>query len=176
MLVPLSHDAVLGCCSGVMVLARSDDEALVRQLYPSLRRFAAVVGSGNVEPDDLVHDALVATMRSYQLRDLEAPEAYLRRAMVNLAKNARRNRWRREAFWSRQRVELSHDPTYPSDLDELERLAPDERAVLYLKVVEDRPYAEIAAMLGITEVAARARASRAANRLKALLVEELEHG
>jgi len=32
-------------------------------LYPSLRRFAGVVGSADMSPDDLVHDAIVSALR-----------------------------------------------------------------------------------------------------------------
>jgi hypothetical protein len=34
-------------------------EVLLVRLYPTLRRFAAVVAPPEVAPDDLVHDALV---------------------------------------------------------------------------------------------------------------------
>jgi DNA-directed RNA polymerase specialized sigma24 family protein len=35
------------------------DDELFRALYPGLRRFAAAVGPLEVDPDDLVQDALV---------------------------------------------------------------------------------------------------------------------
>jgi RNA polymerase sigma-70 factor (ECF subfamily) len=43
---------------------------------------------------------------------------------------------------------------------ELERLSGAQREALRLRVVEERPYEELAAMLGITEQNARARVSR----------------
>ena len=44
---------------------------------------------------------------------------------------------------------------------ELERLSEEQREALLLRVVEERPYGEVALTLGITEQAARARVSRA---------------
>jgi DNA-directed RNA polymerase specialized sigma24 family protein len=56
----------------------------LRELYPSLRRFAAVIGRWDVDPDDLVQDAYtkVLTKHPAQIRDLGP---YMRRAIVNLA-------------------------------------------------------------------------------------------
>lgn len=39
------------------------DEALALELYPSLRRIAAVMAPPEVAPDDLLQDALVAVLR-----------------------------------------------------------------------------------------------------------------
>ena len=43
----------------------------------------------------------------------------------------------------------------------LEELAPQQRRMLQLRIVEERPYPEVAAALGISEQTARARLSRA---------------
>ncbi len=63
-------------------------------------------------------------------------------------------------------------PPYPSDLDDLRRLSPVERAVLYLSVVEKRSFAEIGDVIGASEQAARARSSRALRRLRVELTTE----
>ena len=152
------------------------DHEVARRLYPSLRRFAAVVARSEHDPDDLVHDALLNTLRTRRLADLDQPEAYLRRAIVNGARNGRRDQWRRATILARLRPNDVQNVSYPSDLADLERLAPHERAILYMKIVEGYRYAEIADFLGISEDAARARASRSAARLRLMLVEELRHG
>ena len=89
--------------------------------------------------------------------------------MVNLA--AGHSRRRRAAKRALQRLASSanHDgyqPTYVSDMSELERLSPQARAVLYLAEVEGYRFAEIAQMLGCSEPAARKRASRARKHLR----------
>jgi RNA polymerase sigma-70 factor, ECF subfamily len=53
--------------------------------------------------------------------------------------------------------------------EELERLGGDQREALRLRVVEERPYAEIASSLGVTEATARARVSRGLRALAAAL-------
>ena len=42
---------------------RPDDGALFARLYPGLRRFAAVCGSFDTDPDDLVQEAVARTLR-----------------------------------------------------------------------------------------------------------------
>ena len=53
------------------------DEDAFRQLYPAHHRFASVVADRDVDPDDLVQDALVGLLRAPpgHVRD---PGAYLR--------------------------------------------------------------------------------------------------
>ena len=46
-----------------MQSAGDAESRIFADLYPSLRRFAAVVGSVDIDPDDLVQDALVRALR-----------------------------------------------------------------------------------------------------------------
>ncbi len=55
------------------------DRELIAELYRPLRRFAAVVSPPEEDPDDLVQDVLVQTLRRMRLADLDAPLAYLGR-------------------------------------------------------------------------------------------------
>ncbi len=148
------------------------DAAIFAAVYPSLRRFAAVVGSSADDPDDLVQEALANTLAVRSLAELDHPTAYLRRAISNLVVN----RVRADATHRPKRALLAADgearDTYPSDLGVLDALGPEERAVLFLADVEGRPFPEVAAMIGLTPVAARLRASRARRRLRTLLEEE----
>ena len=145
-----------------------DDAGLFASLYPSLRAFAAVTGSVDVEPDDLVQEAVARTLRNHRLIDLDDAGAYLRRAIVNLAANRRRSLARfRLAFARLDRVDEGRTPEYASDLNDLLKLEPDARALLFMIEVEGHSYAEAASVLGITEEAARARAIRARRRLRA---------
>ena len=144
------------------------DATVFAELYPSLRAFAAVTGSVDVEPDDLVQEAVARTLRSHRLVDLDDAGAYLRRAIVNLAANRRRSmaRWRL-AVARLDRVDEAQAAHYASDLDDLRRLAPDARALLFMVEVEGCSYAEAADVLGISEEAARTRGARARRQLRA---------
>jgi RNA polymerase sigma factor (sigma-70 family) len=150
------------------------ERELIRQLYPALRRIAAVAGPVDVEPDDLVQEALVRTLGKQQLSNLDNPLAYLRRAIVNLASNQRRSAARRRKALERLRAEEGKLPSYPADIEAILDLPPRQRAILYLVEVEDVPYAEAANQLGITTVTARQLASRA--RRKARLAWEAANG
>lgn len=145
----------------------ADDEAVFAELYPRLRRLAAVAAPIEVDPDDLVQDALVRVLRRGSLSTLDDPGAYLARVIVNLASNSRRGLGRRRRAWSRHGAGSPEEaPSYPSDLAELERLGPDDRALLFLVDVEGWSFGDAAAALGCTESAARQRASRARRQLR----------
>lgn len=144
-----------------------DDASLFASLYPALRQFAAVTGSVDVEPDDLVQEAVTRTLRSHQLVDLDDAGAYLRRAIVNIAANRRRSMLRlRSAVARLDRVDEAQLVQYGSDLADLFRLEPVARALLFMVEVEGHSYAEAATVLEITEAAARTRASRARKQLR----------
>jgi RNA polymerase sigma-70 factor (ECF subfamily) len=149
----------------------SDDVAVFRELYPELRRFAAVVAPLEVDPDDLVQDALERTLRRRSLAELSVPKSYLCRAILNLASNHRRSLARARVALARMRPgELDH-PSYPSDISELMRLPSSQRAILYLHEVEGYTFGEIATLLNLGEHAV----AKASQRARACLANELRH-
>ena len=149
------------------------EEQQFAQLYPSLRRFAAVVKPRDVDADDLVQEALLRTLALRPLSELDDPAAYLRRTIVNLSSNQRRWLARRRGAIARLGADSPDETRYPSDLQDLLRLKPVDRAALYLAVVEGRGYDDVAGVLGCSEDAARARVSRALRRLRVQLEEEV---
>ena len=150
------------------------ERQLITELYPALRRIAAVAGSVDVEPDDLVQEALVRTLSKRRLAELDNPLAYLRATIVNLASNDRRRLARRRRAVARLSTDDGWVPEYPSHLEAILDLPPRHRAILYLVEVEGVPYAEAADHLGVTTTAARALAKRA--RRKARLNVEVSGG
>src|ERR1051326_3422320 len=91
------------------------DAALFETLYPSLRRFAAVAGAPEGDPDDLVQEAVARTLRRRSLSSLDNPGAYLRQAIVHLAANRRRSLARGRAAVARlQATTEGRDPEYSS--------------------------------------------------------------
>lgn len=145
------------------------DGELITLLYPALRRIAAVAGSFDVEPDDLVQEALVRVLAKGPLSDLDNPLAFLRKTIVNLASNQRRSLGRRRRALGRLFSEEGWSPSYPADIEAILDLPPRHRAILYLVEVEDVPYAEAAEQLGLTAGAARAMANRARKKARANL-------
>ncbi|MBT8217787.1 MAG: RNA polymerase sigma factor [Acidimicrobiia bacterium] len=164
-------DRRIGVVKHKRVLA-DRERRLIHDLYPSLRRFAAVVGPVDVEPDDLVQEALFRALRHGPLTDLTFPTAYLKRCILNLSKDQVRSIVRRRrAVVALAATTEAFCEAYPSDVVELMELPPQTRAVLYLREIEGRPFGEIGEIVGCTEKAARNRASRGRKRLRRILEE-----
>lgn len=153
-----------------------DEWRIVDELYPALRRFAAVTAPRDLDPDDLLQEALVSVLQRGSLSDLDHPGAYLRRTMVNVVNQHSRRMGRRRRVLERYAASHSDDtePSYPSDLAELTRLSPKARATLYLHEVEGFHFDEIGRMLDCTEAAAKKTASRARRQLAAALRAEVQ--
>jgi len=145
------------------------ERELIISLYPFLRKIAAVAGSVDVEPDDLVQEALAQTLRRGPISNLDNPLAFLRRTIVNLASNERRSLGRKRKAVGRLSTDESWSPSYPTDIQAILDLPPRQRAILYLVEVEDVPYAEAAEQLGMTTGAARMLANRARKNARAAL-------
>jgi RNA polymerase sigma factor (sigma-70 family) len=153
------------------------DEALFVALYPALRRFAAAIRPAATDADDLVQEALTRTLASRSLTSLEEPLAYLRTAIVRIAANHARGQRRSDARLVRVgRPETEAADAYPSDLADLMRVQPRARAVLFLTVVEERSFADAAAVVGCSEAAARQLSSRALRSLRQELDVEVRNG
>lgn len=145
------------------------DVELFTQLYPSLRRFAAMWVVPGVEPDDLVQQALANVIQNQSLSNLDNPQAYLRRAITNIAHNEFRRSSREDRGGGGIfKPVLGASDTYPSDVEWLLELAPDERAALLLVDVEGSTYKEAAQSLGMSARAVKGvlrRARRTARRI-----------
>jgi RNA polymerase sigma factor (sigma-70 family) len=129
------------------------------------------LGAGGADAEDVVHDVVVRVLRGGKdVDEMTTPGAYLRRAVGNECVS----RWRRTA---REVVvaELPDRPHPAPDDTVLDRLAlgeamraltPRQRRVIALSVLDDRADAEVADLLGISEVTVRTTRSRALARLR----------
>jgi RNA polymerase sigma factor (sigma-70 family) len=158
-----------GVCNEV-TRDRGAERSLLAALYQPTRRFAAVVGRDDVEPDDLVQEAYVRLLRR-GLDGVRDPRAYLRRTVLNLASNEQRRVRSTERMLRRVGAPEVQRESYPSDLGELSTLTPATRALLYLTEIEGAPIAEAAEELGLTHTAARMRLSRERRQLRASVEE-----
>jgi DNA-directed RNA polymerase specialized sigma24 family protein len=147
----------------------------LRSLYEPLRRYAAVVGRYDVEPDDLVQEAFARALNAQvaQVRDLRA---YLRRTILNLALNERRRTRRAAVAYARVAADDADADSYPSELADLMRIEPRVRGLLYLVEVEGEAIAVAADAVGMAAPAARMALTRARRRLRDELDEEMHRG
>jgi DNA-directed RNA polymerase specialized sigma24 family protein len=143
----------------------------LKELYEPLRRFAAVIGRWDVDPDDLVQDAYTKVLMKEpaQIHDLGP---YLRRTIVNLATDERRRRTRGTTMLHRLGAPRGSADSYPSDLEDLMRLQPRVRGLLFLVEVEGHPVADAAELVGMTHSNARVALMRARRRLRSELTLE----
>ncbi len=141
-------------------------------LYPKLRRVAAVAAPLETDPDDLVQEAIVRMLSTGHWTQIGDHGAYLRRAVVNLAANERRRLGRQRAALARGSAGALEWPSYPSDVGDLDRLDPASRVLVYLVDVERATVSEAALVVGCSQIAARARLSRARRRLRGVLERE----
>lgn len=153
-------------------MATDADGQVFRDLYPKLWAYAAAICDAATDPDDLVQEALAATLRSHRLTSLEYPMAYLRRAVLSAAIGEQRKATTRRRGTQRLRSAGSAEPHYPSDLSDLDHLDPRDRAILYLVAVEGCTYAEVEELTGEAAQNAKLRASRARARLRSTLAAE----
>lgn len=144
----------------------------LRAEYEPLRRFAAVIGRYDVEPDDLVQEAYakVLVKRPSEIKDLGP---YLRRMVVNLATDERRRVGRSAKFATKLAHEAGSNDSYPSDLSDLLCLPARVRALLYMVEVEGQQIVPAAEAVGMSSGNARVALLRARRRLRAELSEEL---
>ena len=143
----------------------------LRELYEPLRRFAAVIGRWDVDPDDLVQNAFAKVLArpSDGIRELGP---YLRRMIVNLATDERRRSTRTNGVLRRIDTPLTAIDAYPSDLEDLMRVQPRVRALLYLVEIEGQPVADAAELVGMSNSSARVALMRARRRLRSELTLE----
>lgn len=138
---------------------------LVELTWPRLVALARTILAGDAEAEDLVQEALIhAWTRLGSLRQPEKFPAWVRRFVT------------RRCFAHLRRARIVMDPILESaseprpegiDIERmLNRLAPRQRAVIYLTVVEGRSAREAAAVLGILPATARVHRHRAMARLR----------
>lgn len=157
----------------------SDEEfdAFVATRLPALVRFGYALTGDLGHAEDLVQTALMRCYLASRRRDLDAPEAYVRRAIVNA--NVSRFRRRRVVEDLVDVVPEPEDsPESPADDSErflslLAGLSPRQRTVLVLRYYEDWTEAQTADAMGVSEGTVKTLAFRARSRLRAILATEL---
>jgi RNA polymerase sigma-70 factor (ECF subfamily) len=175
--------------STLLSLARSGDqralEALCRRSWRPVYRSFARYTIDPAEAEDLTQEVFLRAMRAFpQFADRGVPyTAYLLRIAANLA----RDRWRAGPA---RVVPVGDIPEWPAPgpgpdslavesdrraalLRALDRLGPDQRAVLKLRILDGRTASEVAAMTNRSAAAVRQLQVRALAALRAALDDQL---
>jgi RNA polymerase sigma-70 factor (sigma-E family) len=151
-------------------------EEFVAARGDALLRFALMLSGDAHRAEDLVQSALArAYLRWNRIADLDAPEAYLKRMVVNehLRWRARRSSREVPVQSTGSDVAAGDNANAHAERDaawELLRTLPRrQRAVLVLRYYEDLPDADIASLLGCRESTVRSQAARGLAALRAVL-------
>ena len=144
-------------------------EALWARVYDPLVRFAwLLVGSRDVA-EDLVSAAF---LRSYgRLKDLQDPEPYLRRAVLNGCRSLWRSEDARRRATAKLTVRTQSDERVVELVDVLQSLPLRQRAAVVLRYLYDFDDTAIAAILGCRPATVRSNARHGLARLKEALHE-----
>jgi RNA polymerase sigma-70 factor (sigma-E family) len=147
-------------------------EEYVAARLPALLRQATVLAGDPHVAEDVVQDVLIkAQPRWARISELDAPDAYLRKMIVNELLSARR---RVAAAVRRERVQRPAPARDGVDvvvrreaiLQVIRTLPVRQRLVIALRFYEDMADGDIAALLGCTEGTVRSQASRALAKLR----------
>jgi RNA polymerase sigma-70 factor (sigma-E family) len=176
-------EAVPGEAGGPDQTGGDQLEQLLADRGPQLLRTAVLLAGGQQDGEDLLQAALERLLRQSRRID-GSPEAYLRRALYNLAADG----WRRNGTWVRKLpVVRASQPAVVPDLTEavdlrdalirvLHQLPPRQRAVIVLRYWEQLTEAETAEILGCTEGTVKAATSRGLKRMRELAAPWLAAG
>lgn len=151
-------------------------ETLVQPELANLRRLATAIVLDRGVADDVVQESLLAAWRGIGgLRDPGLFPTWLRRIVINRARNAlRRPRALRLVDEARPTGPTGTDPSGAwADAIDLEAamraLSPDQRVCAALYYLERRPVADIAHILGVPEGTVKSRLHAARARLRQAL-------
>jgi RNA polymerase sigma-70 factor (sigma-E family) len=147
-------------------------DAFVVSRLPALVRFSYALTGDLGHAEDLVQTALVKTYLATRRRMPDAPEAYVRRAIVtaNLSRFRRRRVVEDLVDLLPEKPAAAHER--PSEQREalsllLAELSPRQRTVMVLRYQEDWPESEIAVAMGVSSGTVKTLASRALTKLRA---------
>ncbi|MET7752102.1 SigE family RNA polymerase sigma factor [Micromonospora sp. NPDC005367] len=158
-----------------MTSHQDDDQfrLFVQRQWGPLLRTAYLLTGDRGTAEDLVQSALEKTHRRWgRVLRRDAPEVYVRRAMVNTAISWRRRRRPLEVPLLTSDSASAPDPYGQVEerellLAALRRLPPRTQAILTLRYFEDLSEADTAKVLGCSVRAVKSQASRGLARLRA---------
>lgn len=156
-----------------------DFEEFARQRLPELVRFTTAVCADRALAEDVVQEVLVRVHARWSwISELDAPDNYIRRALVNEYLSWRR-KWARLVPHAAVPDRRPAAPDHATELadrsmlvTELTALPPRQRAVLVMRFYGGLSDAEIAETLGCRAVTVRGYASRALATLRIELTEQ----
>jgi len=152
-----------------------DFESLYEKYAPEVRRFALFLCGDRALADDITAETFLRAWSTRgRIRELTV-KSYLFVVARNVHRDLERRGWRRTELDETQtdpgasvHKRLEQRQELETVLAELEKLQETDRAALLMRTLDEMPYEEIAAALGMTPAAARVKVHRARARLMAV--------
>lgn len=143
-------------------LVEGFDEVYKRN-YTRLSQYAFHIIHDKGDAEDLANEAFLVYYQHADEMDIENPDAYLFKILRNLIGNYIKRRDLHPTLSLDILEETADIQSSPEPLEYLlpQGLSQDERDILILKLEKELTYAEIAPILGISEVSCRSRFFRA---------------
>ena len=149
---------------------------LFRVHFPAVLRTVYLITHDRARAEEVTQDAFIKLLQKWRtVSQYEYPEAWVRQVAVRMAiRQARRESVRGSVEARGQAAEVGVGAVPDVDLALAVRsLAPMQRAAVVLYYLEDRPVAEIAHLLQVSESTVKQHLHRARQRLAELLHEEV---
>jgi len=137
-------------------------EKVYRDERVALLRLAFLLSGSRLAAEDIVQTAFAAAQSRWASIDNHG--AYLRRVVVNQAKDGHRRSYRLRSLPSVEPV--THQPDLDETWAELRRLPSRQRAVVVLRFYEDLPLTEVARLLDCPAGTVRSDLHRALDHLR----------
>lgn len=139
-------------------------EETYRELRLPLLRLAFLLTGSRETAEDVVHSAFASAQPRWS--GIEDPPAYLRRSVVNLAKDGQRREYRRRRLSSSEPEPVTAIPELDETWAHVRRLPVTQRTVVVLHYYEDLPLVEIGRLLDRPASTVRSDLRRALARLR----------
>lgn len=146
-------------------------DALIGPLVEPGYRLAVSMLGNREEAEDAVQEATIKAWRNlHQLKDADVARSWFFTIVANQCRTVRRGRW-----WSVVKLAAPEQPKAGPEDEAVQRtdlqnalrsLSQDDRLALYLRYYMDLPLNEVAAVLGVSDTAAKSRIHRAAQGLR----------
>lgn len=142
-------------------------EETYRELRLPLLRLAFLLTGSRETAEDVVQTAFVSAQPRWPR--IDDPPAYLRRSVVNLAKDGQRREFRRRRLLRPEPESVTAIPEIDETWALVRKLPPAQRAVVVLHYYEDLPLVEIGQLLNRPASTVRSDLRRALARLRKAL-------
>jgi len=155
---------------------------LIEPEHFSARAFCRKLTGNRDDGDDLYQDALVAALKGFPaLKEEKAFTGWLYRIIINTCKNRRRNPWWKKITSLTAGMEIifsTHDPRPRVEAGRkleavLKVLSAEDRALITLFELQNWTVADLAEMMQLSEVNVRVRLHRIRNRMRKILLRDL---